>query len=530
MAKKKVQDDAVIRSQLDELDELRIACENDLYKFACVMAPVRYYGDVHKEVFRWLANFDQHNKLLLLPRDHQKSFCLAMLAAWIIAREPTATILYLSATATLAEKQLYQIKQILDSDQFKMLWPDMLKPEAGQREKWTNSEINVDHPARKEFGIRDATVVSGGLTRTIAGLHPKYIFLDDLVVPENAYTKEGRHTVKALYSQLSSIESSAGYQFAAGTPYHKDDLYYEMENMEAEDYNDFGDFTGMIKVYDIFKKVVEKDGVFVWPKGKTPDGRDFGFDAKLLAMKKAKYLDKAQFYAQYYLDVTRGDGSGIDHTRFQYYNPQHIVNRNNVWHYRNRRLNLVAAIDFAYSIRESADYTCLIVIGIDSEKNIFILDLDRFRTKHIHVYFDAVKRMHSKWGFRKLVAEVNAAQSTIADFLKDEIKKNGALITIDEVRPNRHAKQDKAERLEAILNPQYADQRIWHPEGSLCTELEEELVQQYPQHDDCKDALANAIAKAVAPKQDLMIGRTESKIISHPYFGGVMGRRVSYGR
>ncbi len=47
------------------------------------------------------------------------------------------------------------------------------------------------------------------------------------------------------------------------------------------------------------------------------------------------------------------------------------------------KLNVYAAIDFAFSLRKKADYTALVVIGVDHQGNFYILDIDRFKTDRI---------------------------------------------------------------------------------------------------------------------------------------------------
>ena len=175
--------------------EIKERAENDLNFFAHLVNPNRVYGDIHKNVFKWwqtCLETEVDNTMLLLPRDHQKSHQAAVKAAWLITRAPATTILYVSATAELALKQLRAIKNILLSDVYQRYWPDMIDPEEGRREKWTEQEICVDHPLRKHEGIRDSTILACGITKTITGLHVNHVFLDDLVVPGNAYTEEGR--------------------------------------------------------------------------------------------------------------------------------------------------------------------------------------------------------------------------------------------------------------------------------------------------------------------------------------------------
>jgi len=83
----------------DTLQQIREAAEADLLFFIKLVAPLRLLGAVHEEVIRWWTNEEaKDNQLLLLPRGHQKSQLLAYRVAWQITRDPSTTILYISAT------------------------------------------------------------------------------------------------------------------------------------------------------------------------------------------------------------------------------------------------------------------------------------------------------------------------------------------------------------------------------------------------------------------------------------------------
>jgi len=60
-------------------------------------------------------------------------------------------------------------------------------------------------------------------------------------------------------------------------------------------------------------------GQFLWPKQRRSDGKWFGFDADILATKRAQYLNKIHFRAQYYNDPHDVDNSPIQRDLFQYY-------------------------------------------------------------------------------------------------------------------------------------------------------------------------------------------------------------------
>ena len=508
---------------MSQIDQIREAAEADLLTFIRLVAPHLMLGAIHEELISWWQRQDaKENQLVLLPRGHMKSKLIAYRTAWWITKHPETTILYVSATADLAEKQLYAIKQIIDSEIYRRYWKDMIHPEEGKREKWAVAEIAVDHPQRKLEGIRDATCKAVGLTSNTTGFHADVVVLDDIVVPGNAYTEEGRSKVAAAYSQLASIENPGAFEWVVGTRYHPRDIYDTMVNMKESIYDDAGNLETEENVYELFQKVVETNGEFLWAKQKRSDGKSFGFDAKELARIKAKYVDITQFYAQYYNDPNNSEAANISADNFQYYDRAVLQNREGDWYVRDRKLNIFAAIDFAFSLRKYADSTALVTVGVDHQGNYYVLDIDRFKTDRIVDYYDHILRAWEKWGFRKLRAEITVAQQTIVKELKDSyLKPNGIPLVIDEFRPTRYL-GDKKQRIGALLEPKYHNNQIWHYKGGNCQVLEEELSQVHPPHDDVKDALANAIAISVIPRQRSNgVSMMSSNVLTHSRFGGV---------
>lgn len=506
--------------QESQLEKVRKRAEEDLAYFAQLVQPNRSYGDIHLELFEWWTRHTAMDcQLVLLPRDHQKSHCSAVRCAWELTRDPTSTHLYISATEKLAVRQLYAIKNILTSSVYRRYWPDMIREEEGKREKWTTTEIIVDHPKRKVAGERDASITAAGITANVTGLHCTYNWLDDVVVPTNAYTIEGRDSVDSLYSQLASVESTGAKEIVVGTRYHPGDLYQTMLDMEEEDFDDDMELIGQRKVYEVFERVVEEEGIFLWPKKfNEMVGKPFGFDARELARKKAKYIDTTQFFAQYYNNPNDPSMDRIDRSKFQYYD-QKFLKYDGYWNFRKERLNVYAAIDFAFSLNKKADYTAIVVIGMNKHRNIYLLDIDRFKSDKISIYYKHLLDLHTKWGFRKIRAEVVAAQAVIVKDLKENyIVPNGLALSVDEFRPTRTL-GSKEERIAATLEPRYDNQSIFHYKGGLTNALEEELVLANPPHDDIKDTLAAAVDIAIPPTFSRK--KKDASVIFHPRFGGV---------
>ena len=510
-------------SAVSKKDSLRLKAESDLQAFIELIAPGRMLGQCHKDLIRWWTR-DQalSHQLVLLPRDHQKSALVAYRVAWEITRNPAVRILYISSTSNLAEKQLKFIKDILTCDLYRFFWSDMVNVDDAKREKWTEREISVDHPTRKKEAVRDPTVFTAGLTTNITGLHCDVAVLDDVVVDESAYSEEGREKVRNQASYLASIAGTDSRTWAVGTRYHPKDLYNDLVGQVVEIWGEDGDIESSEHLWELFERQVEDrgDGAgnFLWPRMKRPDGKMFGFDAKELAKKKAQYADQTKFRAQYYNNPNDLSSSAINPSMFQYYNQKHVRQEGGKWYYKDSRLNVFAAMDFAYSLSRKADFTCIVVVGVDSKYNYYVLDVDRFKTNQISEYFDRILRLYSKWQFKKLRAEVTAAQEVIVKSLKEDyIRAHGIGLSIDEHRPTK----DKEEWIESVLQTKYSNLQMWHYSGGHCSLLEEELVQQNPPHDDLKDCLASCMEIAVPPTFKADTSKAKTHINAHARFGGI---------
>lgn len=514
----------------EDLLQQRLLAESDLEEFIKIVHPRRLLGNIHREVIRWWTRPEaKSHQLLLLPRDHMKSALVAYRTAWRLTKDPTLKILYISSTSNLATKQLKFIKDILTSANYRLLWPEMVEREEAKREKWTEREISVDHPLRKEWSIREPSIFTAGLTSNIVGLHSDIQVLDDVVVQSNAYTEEGREKVKDQFGYLSSIAGTKAETWVVGTRYHPHDLYSEMINLKLETYNKELEEFVKEPLYEVMERQVESLGnglgEFLWPRQAGPDGKEFGFNEEILAEKKSNYLNKVHFRAQYYNDPHDVGSSVFQRNQFQYYDANWLSQRDGYWYFKGERLRVFASIDFAFSVKKTSDFSAIVVLGVDSRNNYYILDIDRFKTDTPSEYFKRVLKAYQKWGFRKIRAEVSVAQAVLVKDLKENyIRPLGLSLVVDEFRPSRW-QGSKDERIMAVLEPKYANRQVWHYLGGHCQILEEELIFANPAHDDIKDALASVIDFAIEQGTGSHIFATqtlrENKFVYHNRFGGV---------
>ncbi len=482
-------------------DELRLLAENDLHTFALLTNPGRVYGPIHREVFGWLQS-NEFNQLLLLPRSHMKSHCIAVWVTWWITKNPETTVLYVSATEKLALQQLYAIKGVLESDVYRRYWPDMIHPDEAKREKWSATEIKVDHPKRKELGVRDATCMSTSVGANTTGLHCDVLVLDDLVVPDNAYTVGGREAVSSSYSQFASIANPGAIIKACGTRYHPKDVYGDWMETMVEAFDENGGITGETADWQVFERVVhDSESIFLWPRVKDPKtGKWYGFNSQELAKIRSRYFkagQRSQYYAQYFNNPNDEESQRVETAKFQYWSNKKLKQEGDRWYYAGEPLALSFGADFAYTTSSRSDFSAYAVVGTTPQNYKLILDLYQFKTAKYEDYFQELFRMHRKWVFRKGKVEVNSGANVIANYLKDRIREEGLIVSLD----IKNQSTNKQERSAAILEPEYEMLSVLHPAGGFTNEYEEQLTQARPAHDDLRDAVTLAFEIAKPPGQ-----------------------------
>lgn len=529
-------------------DEIRSICEADAFEFAQWVMPDRYYGDVHKDLFHYFQ-FDEHAcKLALIPRDHQKSHCMAVFVAWLITIKPWITINYVSANPRLVEAQLRVIKDILQSPQHRQLWPQHLNfirdRDGTMRHKplgtWTQREFSIDHPERKRRAVRDHTLSASTVGGVNTGLHCEVTIFDDLVTDENYKSEAEKQAVLDCYKNFAKISSTGSQMYAVGTRYGDDDLYALMKDIQVEYTDEKGERQKESR-WAIFEKVVEDspnrtgDGNFLWPRQQSPvTGEWFGFDARELAIKKADLQvdgDVTGFYAQYYNDPNDASLNKLSRNDFKYYNPKLLKNNGfGNWSYADKPLKIFAAADLAFTEgtginSRRRDWTAITVIGIDTEGYIYLVDIKHFQTDKIEVYYDEIIELHEYWGFRKIVVETNNGGKLVKRYLEDEIRRRGGFLEVEGVAHTSHDGK-KEERIIHALEPRYRSGTIYHHKGGFIKLLEEELILNRPPHRDLKDSLAICIEHSTSNIRRFNQEQTQHhNVVPITRFGGKRRRR-----
>lgn len=530
------------------LDQLRQLAENDLFTYAKLMFPKRYFGDVHEEMFMFfqrsletaMAEGEGDNAAALIPRDHQKSFCIAIACSWAITKYPWFTVTYVSSNPTLAERQLTVIKNIFKSDTHRELWPKMLNYEINPRTKeyehkplgtWTKTEIAVDHPDRPS-SEKDPTVAATSAKSTNTGAHYKMCIFDDLVTNENYASAAEREDIREVYQSYASIATTGSIKWMVGTRYGDNDLYADLKEKTYEEFDEEGNVVRKVPLWRWFERTVEnsknKDGSgkYIWPRQKMPDGGWYGFNQTELSKKRSEAFNLELFYAQYYNDPNAADQDNITPEHFMYLIPELLVNEGGKWSYAGKRLKLNAGMDLAFSEgtgvkRVKRDYTAIAVTAWDSEGYLYVLDLRRFQTAQPETYYTQLKEMWDYWNFPEVTIETNGGGKVVANHIQASLRQDGIPLIVNHQHKNQMS-DSKKERNEQLLHPLYKNRSVFHTKGGYTREYEEELRLTRPPHDDLKDAVFIAVSTGKrAPKERKQV--KSSNVVYSSRFG--IGRR-----
>jgi phage terminase large subunit-like protein len=281
-----------------------------------------------------------------------------------------------------------------------------------------------------------------------------------------------------------------------------------MMELSIPEIDENGVVTGQEKLWECFERVVEDspnrtgDGNFVWPRIQMPNGDYFGFDTRELAIKKANLSidgDIQGFFSQYYNDPNTSALHRIGKNHFKYIDPRHLRFMDNGWYYSGKKLKLICAMDLAFSKSgiKRRDYTAIVVVGMDHEGFVYILDLDRFQTDKLEVYYERFLELLRKWSFKVAVVETNNGGGLVAEYMQDTVRKEGGSVEIQGKAASNQ--QSKVQRIIQALEPRYRNGEVFHSRGGLTAALEEELILPRPSNDDLKDAVALAVQELKRP-------------------------------
>jgi len=457
---------------------------NDLWRFN---REVLGWPDVNEGCHQELCSFVQSHegkkkKLILMPRGHLKSSVVTVgYTLQQIAKDPNVRVLIGNATYEMAVNFVGQIKSVLmRNTKFRELYGEMDKG----ADRWRENQLKIGmEDDLRTIETKEATVTAMGVGGNLTSTHYDLIILDDVVSRDNIGTDEQIRKVTTYYRDVQDLLEPDGELIVIGTRWHDADLYgwlMDPENPESDYVDKF------IREAVTNPKIV-RDGM----KYKL-EGDKLLFPEKFSMEKLQELLDGKgpyEFSSQYLNRVITDATQKFRREWMHRYNPDDL---------KGRTLNKYIMVDPAISEAEGADYTAMVVVGMDEFSKIFVLDIVRERLTPLEI-IDRLYLLDEEWKPKTIGLESVAFQKALQYFLAEEGRKRNSHLPITELRVD--PTKSKQKRIEG-LQPYYARGDIYHPTTGLnIEELERELM-RFPRgkHDDIVDALAYFPQLAFPPR------------------------------
>jgi len=326
------------------------------------------------------------------------------------------------------------------------------------------------------------------------------IILDDFESELNTKTPDRRNEIKkwvvsTIYPALEETPGNEGWIWLAGTIVHYDS-FLQMT------YDGFKKAKENNRHYPwdvVFYRAIE-DGSSIWPEQ---------FSLNKLKTKKREFIEAGlvnKFAQEYMNDARDISNAAFKIDRIQNYSGErkfmngfnYIVNNDEVI-----PINIYIGVDLAATATATSDYQVILVMGIDANKNRYVLDYFRERIPTFDVSHKIIEMAKEYSPVRRVTIETVAAQEMVRDMVT-RMSANEKRLTpglFKGVKPPARIK--KEDRLETSLGPIINGKKLYIKREM--TELVDEFFEHpKPRNDDLMDALYYADYFARPPKSTKM--------------------------
>lgn len=444
----------------DLRDELRAKADASLYFFCkFVLGFKDLTPQFHGQLARYVSDPSRRFKLIVAPRGHLKtSICTIAYALWRALRNPNLRILVIANTATNAQHMVRAIKRMVEtSELLRELYPEALpRPDS----KWTESELEFNRASPWP----EATIESIGRGGTVTSRHYDIIIEDDLLAPEgDADISPDLVNDTAKWHKYATglmIDPSASEQVISANRWLYDD--YVAYIMQHEKWF----------LPCLYFSAYQADGTPWWPERFPATELD-----RILEQQGPRI-----FSVQYMNDPVHEDSRSFDPAWLRFYVSLPTP------------LRTVTAIDPAITQKIHGDFTAIITVGADVERNRYVVDARRGRWG-IDEMIDHLFEVHRTWKPVKVGLETVVFQRALLWPIREAMRRENYTFSVTELQPSGRVTKDA--RIMA-LHEYFANGSLWL--NKLHRELLDEL-RGWPAvtHDDMLDALSYAMQLLVYP-------------------------------
>jgi len=407
--------------------------------------------EFHREIYQVFENESIRRIAIAAPRGHAKTTITdTVYAAWSILHSKAKFVLLISDTYSQSVMFLDSLKAEFESnDKIRSLYGNL------KTNRWSEGQIILS------TGVM---VKALGANMKVRGLkyrqhRPDLVIIDDLENEELVENAERRAKLQRWFNGalLPSLADNARLVII-GTVLHYDSLLYKIVSTD-ELYPDF-----YRKIYQAIK-----DNQALWPEH---------LNLSQLEQIKQDYIKRGEgytFYQEYQNDPVSDENRKFKLEKIKYYDNEQL---------QFKSVANFIAIDRAYSLEKTADFTGIVVVSVTSENIWYIRLAERFKGTEdelITKIFD----LKNYFNPVRIGIEQKAYEYTIRPNLDKRMREANSFFEVVELKD---LGKEKNKRIEGLL-PRFNTGSVLFQKDH--TDLIDELI-RFPRapYDDLADGLA----------------------------------------
>ena len=427
----------------------------DFMSFVKRVWPEFIEGRHHKEIankFNDLANGKIKRLIINMPPRHTKSeFASFLLPAWMIGRRPKLKIIQSTHTTELAVRFGRKAKTLMDSPEYKEIFPTRLREDSQAAGKWETEQGGEYYAA----GVGSAITGRGA----------------DLLIIDDPHSEQDAMNVDALERAYEWYTSGPRQRLQPGGAIVMVMTRWNVKDLTGSLLRD----TGNVKSdkWEVIEfPAILPSGKAVWPEY-----------WKLEELENVKAsLSIQKWNAQWMQNPTSEEGALIKREWWRKWEKDTIPTLQHV----------IQSYDTAFMKKETADYSAITTWGVfylneDSGPQLILLDAikDRFEFPELR---RIAYQQYQYWQPETVLIEAKASGLP----LTYELRKMG--IPVINYTPSKG--NDKHTRVNSVA-PLFESGQIWAP---VDKEFAQEVIEEcaafpYGDHDDLVDSMTQAVMR-----------------------------------
>ena len=429
--------------------------QNDFMTFVKRVWPEFIEGRHHKEIankFNDLANGKIKRLIINMPPRHTKSeFASFLLPAWMIGKRPKLKIIQSTHTTELAVRFGRKAKNLMDSPEYKEIFPTRLREDSQAAGKWETEQGGEYYAA----GVGSAITGRGA----------------DLLIIDDPHSEQDAMNIDALERAYEWYTSGPRQRLQPGGAIVLVMTRWNVKDLTGSLLRD----TGNVKSdkWELIEfPAILPSGKAVWP--------EYWKLEELESVKASLSIQK--WNAQWMQNPTSEEGALIKREWWRKWEKDTIPPLQHV----------IQSYDTAFMKKETADYSAITTWGVfylneDSGPQLILLDAikDRFEFPELR---RIAYQQYQYWQPETVLIEAKASGLP----LTYELRKMG--IPVINYTPSKG--NDKHTRVNSVA-PLFESGQIWAPTDK---EFAQEVIEEcaafpYGDHDDLVDSMTQAVMR-----------------------------------